>query len=227
MTSPSPLANPDDDFLTPGPSQPKNNLVPGTAMSRLARAMQAAEPDGSFAEDTEFYNPEASVANIGRGVANPYGSGLEAYEPNTVFFGQDVYSEAYAASQQSKMEEEAASQLLTGDFSVSGGGGSNGGQVSGVPYASIFNEAGQKYGVPGSLLAAVARAESNFNSNARSPAGAQGLMQFMPGTAAGLGVNPYDVRSSIFGAAKYLKQQIDRFGSVELGLAAYNAGPEP
>src|SRR5690242_5848408 len=194
-------------------------------MSRLSRAMRQARPDGSFKDDIEFFDPEASVANTGHGVTNPYGSGLEAYEPNTVFFGQDIYAEAYNASQQSKAEEAAAQQLLTGDFSVEGGGGPNAGHVAGVPYASIFNEAGQKYGISGSLLAAVARAESNFNPNARSPVGAQGIMQFMPGTAAGLGVNPYDVRSSIFGAAKYLKQQIDRFGSVKLGLAAYNAGP--
>ena len=66
--------------------------------------------------------------------------------------------------------------------------------------------AASRHGVDASLLAAVAQQESNFNSSAVSPAGAQGLMQFMPATAAGLGVNPLDPTSAIDGAAKYLSQ---------------------
>ena len=76
-----------------------------------------------------------------------------------------------------------------------------------------------------SLLAAVASQESNFNASAVSPAGAQGLMQFMPATAKGLGVNPLDPNSAIDGAARYLSSLTKQFGSTELALAAYNAGP--
>ena len=76
-----------------------------------------------------------------------------------------------------------------------------------------------------SLLAAVAQQESNFNASAVSPAGAQGLMQFMPATAKGLGVNPLDPASAIDGAAKYLSSLTKQFGSTDLALAAYNAGP--
>lgn len=99
------------------------------------------------------------------------------------------------------------------------------GAVSSVPYAQLFNIAGARHGIDPRLLAAVAQVESNFNPNATSHAGAQGLMQFMPGTAAGMGIDALDPTQAVDGAARYLRQQLDRFGSVELALAAYNAGP--
>ena len=100
-----------------------------------------------------------------------------------------------------------------------------GGSLAGVPYADLFARAATKHGVDPSLLAAVAKQESNFDTAARSPAGAQGLMQFMPATARGLGVDPMDPASAIDGAAKYLSTLTEQFGSTELALAAYNAGP--
>jgi peptidoglycan DL-endopeptidase CwlO len=96
----------------------------------------------------------------------------------------------------------------------------------GTPYASLFESAAQRYGVSPALLSAVARQESGYNPRATSPAGAQGLMQLMPGTAAGLGVgNPYDPTQAVDGAARLLSTLLDRFGSTPLALAAYNAGP--
>ncbi len=71
----------------------------------------------------------------------------------------------------------------------------------------------------------MAKVESGFDSTAVSRAGAQGLMQFMPATAAGLGVRPLDPASAVDGAARYLSQLTARFGSTDLALAAYNAGP--
>ncbi len=98
--------------------------------------------------------------------------------------------------------------------------------ASGTPYATLFEAAGQRYGVSPALLAAVARQESGYNPNATSPAGAQGLMQLMPGTAAGLGVDdPYNPTQAVDGAARLLSSLLDRFGSTPLALAAYNAGP--
>lgn len=93
-------------------------------------------------------------------------------------------------------------------------------------YDGMIDSAARKYGIDGSLLRAVIQTESGFNPNAVSPAGARGLMQLTPSTAAALGVSdPFDPEQSIDGGARYLKQQIDRFGDVSLALAAYNAGP--
>ncbi len=91
----------------------------------------------------------------------------------------------------------------------------------------IFQKASDTYNVPIQLLKAVAKAESNFNPAAVSHAGAQGIMQLMPGTAKSLGVtNPFDPEQNIMGGAKYLSQQLERYGgNTILALAAYNAGP--
>jgi cell wall-associated NlpC family hydrolase len=98
----------------------------------------------------------------------------------------------------------------------------------GVPasYQPLFETAGQTYGVSPVLLAAVAKQESGFNPTAQSGAGALGLMQLMPATAAGLGVTPLDPASAIDGAAQLLSSYLTNYGgSVPLALAAYNAGP--
>ncbi|MGY1703662.1 transglycosylase SLT domain-containing protein [Geodermatophilus sp. SYSU D00697] len=97
--------------------------------------------------------------------------------------------------------------------------------LAGVPYANLFSAAGARHGVDPALLAAVASQESGFDASAVSPAGAQGLMQFMPATAQGLGVDAFDPASAVDGAARYLSQLTDQFGSTDLALAAYNAGP--
>jgi cell wall-associated NlpC family hydrolase len=92
-------------------------------------------------------------------------------------------------------------------------------------FASQFAVAEQQYGLPAGMLAAVAQQESGGNTQAVSSCGAQGLMQLMPSTAAGAGVNAFDPNQAITAAAKILSRNLNDFGgSVPLALAAYNAG---
>ena len=93
-------------------------------------------------------------------------------------------------------------------------------------YEAYFKEASETYGVATSILKSIAKAESNFNPSAVSKAGAIGIMQLMPSTAASLGVsNSYDARENIMGGAKYISQLLSRYqGNISLALAAYNAG---
>ncbi len=97
--------------------------------------------------------------------------------------------------------------------------------TSSGPVGSMLADAARAYGLHPGLLEAVAWQESRGRMNAVSPKGALGVMQLMPGTAAELGVRPTDLAENIRGGALYLRRQIDRFGSVPLALAAYNAGP--
>lgn len=77
------------------------------------------------------------------------------------------------------------------------------------------------------LVQAVIQVESGYNRRARSNKGAMGLMQLMPGTASDLAVaDPWDPEQNLRGGTTYLRQMIDRFGGLDLALAAYNAGPE-
>lgn len=103
---------------------------------------------------------------------------------------------------------------------------SGGGVPDFVPgeYRKLVSKASRKNGVPKPILSALLQQESGFDPDISSPAGAQGIAQFMPATAAGRGVDPLDPKSAIPGAAKYLADNKKQFGSWDLALAAYNAG---
>ena len=90
--------------------------------------------------------------------------------------------------------------------------------------AMIVNQA-LEMGIDPALALSIAKVESNFRQEARSAAGAVGLYQLMPATAKKLGVNPYTIDGNIKGGLKYYLMMYKMFGSKELALAAYNAGP--
>jgi soluble lytic murein transglycosylase-like protein len=119
---------------------------------------------------------------------------------------------SFAATLQSAQQAAPAATTAPGDASQ---------------FDALIGDSAQRNGVDPALLKALIRQESNFNPNARSGAGAVGLTQLMPSTAAGLGVaDPTDPAQAVEGGAKYLRQQLDAFGGDQAkALAAYNAGP--
>jgi soluble lytic murein transglycosylase-like protein len=136
-------------------------------------------------------------------------------------------SPAAAAStnfQQQLLQASASGPGIGAPLATAPVPGSSGGAG---PYKAEIDAAAQKYGLDPALLRGLIRQESNFNPNAGSPAGAQGLCQLMPGTAAALGcTNTHDPVQNIDAGARYLRQQLDAFGGdVTKALAAYNAGP--
>jgi hypothetical protein len=176
----------------------------------------AGRPVASLADarpgDLVFFDHSSSRAGIDHvGIYIGEGKMVAAPQPGEAVKVQDVGSPT--------LIRRVLPEQTTGATATAGSA------LAGVPYANLFSQAASRYGVDASLLAAVASQESSFNSQAVSPAGAQGLMQFMPATAKGLGVNALDPTSAINGAAKYLSSLTKQFGTTELALAAYNAGP--
>jgi soluble lytic murein transglycosylase-like protein len=177
----------------------------GTAVASLATARPG---------DLVFFDHDKSRAGIDHvGIYTGGGKMIAAPQPGESVKVQDVGN---PVAIRRVLPANSAAPVLPGSSAAS---------LSGVPYSDLFTRAGNRHGVDPALLAAVAQQESGFDSRAVSPAGAQGLMQFMPATARDLGVNPLDPASAVDGAARYLSDLTDRFGSTTLALAAYNAGP--
>lgn len=169
----------------------------------------------SVASNGEIYRSSQNAASNSSSVSSKEDSGFGNLLARAI-------SRCFADSIAKYKEKQEAAQKST----ASGSGSSVNFQMS-ESMDAIFQEASNTYGVPVNLLKAVGMAESNFNPYAQSGAGAQGVMQLMPATAAGLGVtNPFDVRQNIMGGAKLLAQNLSMYGgNVDLALAAYNAGP--
>ncbi|MDE6435688.1 MAG: lytic transglycosylase domain-containing protein [Lachnospiraceae bacterium] len=120
---------------------------------------------------------------------------------------------------------DAATVIYAKPFSSEGQASSNS-IKSPASMDAIFKEAADTYGISENLLKAVAKAESGFDPNSTSGAGAMGIMQLMPSTAKELGVtDAYDIKQNIMGGAKLLSSLLDKYnGNTSLALAAYNAG---
>jgi len=121
----------------------------------------------------------------------------------------DANSQSSGAAASGSSTSTSTGEAVTGDF------------------ASLINQASEKYGVNPNLVQAVIKAESNFDPDAVSSAGALGLMQLMPATARGLGVSdPLNPAQNIEGGVKFLSQLLSHYnGNTQLAVAAYNAGP--
>ena len=134
---------------------------------------------------------------------------------------------SFAATLQDATRTRAASSTWSAVPTASATAASGSAAAAGLPYGAEIDAAAQRNGISPMLLAGLVRQESGFDPSARSPAGAVGLTQLMPATAAGLGVaDPTDPAQSLEGGARYLREQLDRFGGDEAkALAAYNAGP--
>jgi len=123
----------------------------------------------------------------------------------------------------------ADSLELSADFAVPAHAVADAARQAGmVPavYAAKVSELARRFDLSPTLIEALVWQESRWRADARSPVGARGLAQLMPGTARDLGVNPDDPFANLEGGARYLREQLDRFdGDIERALAAYNAGP--
>ncbi len=129
-------------------------------------------------------------------------------------------SSSFASVLQSQMAAQ-------GDETGEGGAPGAPAMVPPAQIDALVGENAQSQDVDPALIKAIIANESGFNANATSNVGAQGLMQLMPGTAAGLGVtDAYDPAQNVAGGTKYIKGLLQRFnGDVRLAVAAYNAGP--
>lgn len=123
-----------------------------------------------------------------------------------------------------EIEEDGTVTILAGHVVAQPGAAVAVGQP-GISLDAHLDQTASRTGLPPSLLKAVVWQESRGRADAISPKGAIGLMQLMPGTARMLGVDPHDPIDNVRGGALYLRRQLDRFGSMPLALAAYNAGP--
>lgn len=171
----------------------------------------------------ESSNKPSGASHIAGGVQN--GQGIGAGGSGGASFDQALVA-AQIKSGMSLSDISGNGSGLDGLNLTNGMQGRLGTSSSSGPYDKYIENAAAKYGVDPAFIKAVMIAESGGNPDARSSAGALGLMQLMPATARGLGVtNPLDPAQNIEGGARYLKGQLDRFKDMRLALAAYNAGP--
>jgi len=148
---------------------------------------------------------------------------------NAASASRAVAENSAANSEKSRGVLPAASGISAVPFSAIMEYFSSGGEVDDFMRQAIEAEiesAATRHNIDPNLVRAVIRAESNYRHDAVSHAGAMGLMQLMPGTAASLGVtDPFDIRQNINGGTEYLRRMLDMFDEdIDLALAAYNAG---
>jgi hypothetical protein len=185
--------------------------LPRTA-AQQGRTGTAVSPADAQPGDLVYFDKAGPVDHIGIYAGN----GRWVVAPHT---GANVRIEDVDLSKATSIRRVGGSPAVAGDWAA-------GLPAAARPYAGAIARAAAQEGVDPALLASVAWSESGFRADARSGAGAVGLMQLMPATAAGLGVDPLNPEQALVGGARYQRAQLDRFGGrTDLALAAYNAGP--
>ncbi|KOS60662.1 MULTISPECIES: lytic transglycosylase domain-containing protein [Lysinibacillus] len=174
---------------------------------------------GSVSSASSLMNQLSSLNGLSENVGNSAYQSLLYQGSNAVFIPTSVQAALANTQSSTKLDSYVSDNVIGSTAYANALAGAN-------QYASIIEKAASTYNVPKKLIAAVIKQESNFNSNAISHAGAQGLMQLMPKTAQYLGVtNSFDPEQNIMAGAKYIRQMLDKFDNdPTLALAAYNAG---
>ena len=213
-----------DSQKMPGSSQPVNAAEIENA-AKVAAAIRSAENKNVQPANNSADTNDAANNNNNVQVQKNYLPGEEAL-PGGVQNNQssinpieETPSAALAPNVRAVEEKtpERDDDLITEEFDM---------EVSGGTTEEMLTSAAIRHGVDPRLVKAIAIAESGMDQDEISPVGAIGVMQLMPETAAGLGVNPYDEQENIEGGTIYLKQMLDTFdGNEKLAVAAYNAGP--
>ncbi len=168
------------------------------------------------------YTQSASQGYGGYGTAGLSGYGAYgSYDPNCPQCAAQAAAGGYGAT------GAYGTNVTYGNMTATSSGLSSRDLEKAAPYMQYVNEASQRYGMPVNLILGIMKAESDFDNSCVSYAGAKGLMQLMPETAAEVGVtDEFDPRQNILGSVEYVTKLINKYGGdVRLALAAYNTGP--
>jgi membrane-bound lytic murein transglycosylase B len=192
-----------------------------------ASVSETCESQDSFADVLEDAKAQ-KLLEIDAAIAQAKLSGANGLSVNSAL-ARELGVDLLSGSDTSTVSTDSSTTEVSSESSTASTAGTSSGScdlVISEELEEIFAEAAETYGVDEKLLKSVAKVESNFNASAVSSAGAVGIMQLMPATAAELGVSDsYDARENIFGGAKYLSQLLSKYdGDTSLALAAYNAG---